>query len=399
MMVIFGLSIILFLLGITEYILHLRNVRRIALRVHVNGTRGKSTTARLIAGGLRAAGFRVLAKTTGSSARLILEDGTELQITRRGIPRIIEQARIMSIARKRTIDVLVMECMAIAPEIQWVAEHRLVRSHIGVITNVRLDHADHMGSSLDDVADTLSLSIPRSGTLVTTRHSFVPQFKKRAKELDTVVFEVTDQGVRDREISQFKRPVFRENLALALKVCSLLGVSRTKALHGMRNTAADPGALNVFSVKRGKRCIYLVNAFAANDPESTMMAWELWKKLPLYQHLKEMPVIGLFNNRLDRGFRLKSLSEMAIPRLQLSHIVLVGQATFLSRHMLIKVGVDASRITVYRGFWNSKQFATRLIERIDSLAGCDAVLFGFGNVKGPGQMIVEYFRDNGRDLP
>ncbi|UCD58903.1 MAG: poly-gamma-glutamate synthase PgsB [Candidatus Hydrogenedentota bacterium] len=399
MTIMLGLSIVLFLLGIAEYIIHLRNVKRVVVRIHVNGIRGKSMTTRFIAGGLRAAGFRVLAKTTGSSAQLILEDGTELPIKRRGMPRIIEQARIMSIARKRNIDVLVMECMAISPEIQWVSEHRLVRSHIGVITNVRLDHTDYMGSDLDTVAATLSLSVPRSGTLVTTRHQFVPQFKKRAKELDTAVVEVTDRDITEGEVSQFNRPVFRENLALALKVCSLLGVSRDIAMHGMRNTADDPGAFNVFSVTRGKRCIYLVNAFAANDPESTMMAWELWRTWPRYQHMKEMPVIGLFNNRLDRGFRLKSLSEMVVSRLQLSHIILVGRPTVLSRRTLIKVGVDPSKIIVFRGPWGSNQFTSRLIEEIDSLAGCDVVLFGFGNVKGPGQQVIEYFQNNGRALP
>ena len=56
---------------------HRRHLRAVPVRIHVGGTRGKSTTTRLIAAGLRAGGRRVLAKTTGSQPRLILPDGSE----------------------------------------------------------------------------------------------------------------------------------------------------------------------------------------------------------------------------------------------------------------------------------------------------------------------------------
>ena len=61
-----------------------RNRSRVPVRVHVGGTRGKSTTTRLVAAGLRAGGMRVVAKTTGSAPRLILPDGTEEPWPRRG---------------------------------------------------------------------------------------------------------------------------------------------------------------------------------------------------------------------------------------------------------------------------------------------------------------------------
>ena len=38
---------------------------------------------------------------------------------------------------------------------------------MGVITNVRHDHADVMGDSLPEIADTLSNTIPRGGVLFT----------------------------------------------------------------------------------------------------------------------------------------------------------------------------------------------------------------------------------------
>ena len=41
---------------IYEYWRHQRNVNAIPIRIHVNGTRGKSSVTRLIAAGLRAGG-------------------------------------------------------------------------------------------------------------------------------------------------------------------------------------------------------------------------------------------------------------------------------------------------------------------------------------------------------
>src|SRR2546426_6775143 len=81
--------------GVWETRRHQRTLARIPVRVHVNGTRGKSSVTRLIAAGLRASGSRVFAKTTGTLARMILPDGSERDVYRVGRPNIIEQTRIV----------------------------------------------------------------------------------------------------------------------------------------------------------------------------------------------------------------------------------------------------------------------------------------------------------------
>ena len=48
-------------LGIAESVAHRRRLARIPTRIHVAGTRGKSSVTRLIAAGLRAGGSRDLA--------------------------------------------------------------------------------------------------------------------------------------------------------------------------------------------------------------------------------------------------------------------------------------------------------------------------------------------------
>ena len=103
-----ALCICLVATGVIENLLHQRRLGRIPVRIHVNGTRGKSSTTRLIAAGLRAGGLRVIAKTTGAAARLITEDGSELPIARSsGRANISEQMRIIRLAAQRRADAVI----------------------------------------------------------------------------------------------------------------------------------------------------------------------------------------------------------------------------------------------------------------------------------------------------
>jgi poly-gamma-glutamate synthase PgsB/CapB len=148
----------------------------IPIRIHVNGSRGKSSVTRLVATGLRKSGIRTIAKTTGAHPRIILEDGREAPLRRRGGANIREQISVIRLAARRRAQAIVLECNAIRPELQWVSEHRIVQSTIGVITNVRRDHTDVMGESSEEIAEALSRTVPAQGKLVTGDPRFFPFF-------------------------------------------------------------------------------------------------------------------------------------------------------------------------------------------------------------------------------
>ena len=57
--------------GIREQLAQKRNVKKIPIRVNINGIRGKSTVTRLITGILTEAGYKTVGKTTGTEARMI----------------------------------------------------------------------------------------------------------------------------------------------------------------------------------------------------------------------------------------------------------------------------------------------------------------------------------------
>ena len=95
--------------------------------------------------------------------------------------------KILANGAKRKVDALVLECMAVNPEPQWVSEHKMVKSTIGVITNVRQDHLEEIGPGLSDMAEALKSTVPKEGILVTAEKDYFSVFKKQAEQLKTKI--------------------------------------------------------------------------------------------------------------------------------------------------------------------------------------------------------------------
>ena len=164
--------------GVVESLAHRRRLEQIGTRVHVNGTRGKSSVARLIAAGMREGGLRTCCKTTGTLPRMILPDGTEYPVFRPSRANIIEQLRIVEATVEAEAEALVIECMALIPYLQWLCESRIVRATHAVITNAREDHLDVMGPTEVDVAKALAGMIPVKGKLFTAERDHLDVFQK-----------------------------------------------------------------------------------------------------------------------------------------------------------------------------------------------------------------------------
>jgi poly-gamma-glutamate synthase PgsB/CapB len=289
-----ALTLVLILLGVLERALHERSVRRVPLRILVNGTRGKTSVTRLLSAALREAGYATYAKCTGTSAAWILPEGTERPLLRRGGPRLTEQIPFMKSAAGAGAEAVVVECMAIRPDSQR-AMALLTRPTMVLITNARVDHVGEIGHTREETLRALACSVPPGAVLVSPEADF------RQYGFDPV--NPAGEELEPEDLEGFRFPVFAENLRLVLAACRLLGVERGVALRGMRRALPDLGMAGPFNVGD---CV-VVNAFAANDAVSSAALLKQTEREP---GLAGSPLYVVFNNRADREYRLRAFAPL-----------------------------------------------------------------------------------------
>ena len=377
-------------MGVLELILHRRRLSRIPIRIHVNGTRGKTSVTRLIAAGLREAGVRTVAKTTGTVPRFILPNGREVPVYRPGGPNVIEQKQSVTMAAAQRAEALVVECMALQPQLQWLSESKLVRATHGVITNARPDHLDVMGPSEEDVARALAGTVAVGGVFLTAERTHRAFFQEVADDRGSRFrgSEEISQPVSAEDVAAFPYLEHRENIELALAVCEEVGVDNETALRGMWRAKPDPGAMTEAQVEFFGRHIVFVNGFAANDPTSTRYIWE--QSLRRHRDLKKR--IAVFNCRSDRADRSEQLAESYAHWTQADEVVLLGSGQYIFARSAVRSGLDPTRLVFV-----DRTHPADIFEILLGLADSSALVMGLGNIAGPGLALAEYFTNRGME--
>jgi poly-gamma-glutamate synthase PgsB/CapB len=370
--------------GLVEYGKHKKRIASIPIRIHVNGTRGKSSVTRLIGAGLRAGGIPTITKVTGTFPRLILEDGSDVHIHRRGDANIIEQLAIVRFAARRRVRAVVLECMALEQQYQRISEHQMIHATTGVITNVRLDHIDIMGYTLPDIAKTLGETIPDGRPLFTAENVVTDLLRDMAAKKQSPFHVIDADSVSRDEMKPFPYIEHRENVALALAVCGHLGVDRDVALKGMYRARPDAGVLRRYNVETYGKRISFYNAFAANDPDSTLLIWNRLQDEVGFEGSR----VVLLNTRQDRLDRARQLAEMVGKRLnsRIDYLMLIGECTEVVRTMSIDFGVGREKIL--RLGWTTPE---AVFENALSISDPTATIVAIGNMGGMGAKTAEYF--------
>jgi gamma-polyglutamate synthase len=371
--------------GAAELAAHRRNLMRIPIRIHVNGTRGKSSVARLIAAGLRHAGIRTCCKTTGTLPRMIMPDGAEYPVFRPSRANVIEQLRIVGAAVEAESQALVLECMALIPYLQWLCEDKLVRATHAVITNAREDHLDVMGPGGRDVARALAGMVPIGGKLFTAEQVYLDEFKRVCEDRKCELYWVSEANVAaiaPLDLAGFRYVEHAENVALALQVCHSLGVERNVALQGMWGAQPDPGAMTAHEMNFFGREINFVNGFAANDPQSTEQIW----KLALERYADVEKRIAIFNCRADRPDRSRQLGSVVPDWPPADHYMLIGSGTYIFAKYAVRAGLDSRKLV-----FAEDHPAEDIFERIVELTGRRSLAMGMANIGGIGLDVVRYF--------
>ena len=385
--VVFTVSLVgLLVAGVIEQRRHNANLSAIPIRVLVNGIRGKSSITRLCAGALRGGGMRVVAKTTGTAARFIWPDATEEPVYRKfGIANVVEQVGIVRRAASEEPDALVMECMAVMPALQEINQQKLVRSTIGVLCNVREDHLAEMGPTLEDVARSLSRSMPVGGVCVTAESVWWDVLKEEADRRHCRLVFADPETVTDEEMDRFKYFTFKENVAVSLAVAAEVGVSREDALVGMWEAPPDPGVLTVEEYSVGDKRLRLANIFAANDPNSTVMNFQRLLEADAIRP----PIYTVINCRPDRVERNGQMGAI-VPDLLTEKLFVIGHP---SRSAISSVPSSWGGKVIDLG--GLERDADQLFRSIISEVDGEASLVAIGNIHGQGEQLLHHLETLG----
>jgi gamma-polyglutamate synthase len=342
---------------------HRRNLRAIPVRVHVAGTRGKSTTTRLIAAGLRAGGRRVVAKTTGSEPRLILPDGSEQVWPRRGPAAVREQARFFARAARLGADSAVVECMAIRPEFLWASQAHLVQATTAVFTNARPDHFEDIGEGTQAAAQALRWAVPAAGKLVASSEAATPQLASCAAERGSELTVVDTSGLA---------PLAADR-ALAIAVCEAHGVPAAIAGPAMDAARDDPGAFFDRTLAVSGKTVRFANAFACNDVASLALLWPAVTGT-------DQPVV-LLNARRDRPLRTRHFLQFLAAQVPAPVLFVVGDA--LAERLARRAGFLPGAVRRLK----ARTPAAALAE-LAAAAPSGGVIWGVGNYQGFGARLV-----------
>ena len=363
------------------------SVEKIDLRINVNGIRGKSTATRFITAILKEAGYRVVGKTTGTSARMLVwNQEDEITIKRRPVgPNIGEQVSVLRKSAQMGADALVCECMAVNPEYQEVYQHQIVQANIVVITNVVEDHLDEMGPTTDQIAWAFAKTIPYDGILVITEGKYSNYFRKKAAERNTRVICIDPNIIEHSYLEQFPYILFPNNCALGLGIAEALGIDTEVAKQAMLKANPDPGVTQIVRVKSEESACWLVNAFAANEPTSSL---EIWEEIQEDYHYPSENAVLILCCRDDRVDRSHQFAVDFLPYVKMKTMILIGTGTMEVLHAYQR----GKYPNIEECIDLTGQHADVIIKEVQERM-CKNVVFCAGNIHGIAENFLAEFAD------
>lgn len=390
MVFIFGLLLVLSLMTwmYLERKSHEKKMKNLKVRVHVNGIRGKSSVTRLMAGVLRAGEYNTLAKVTGNSPNIINQEGNDIPITRKGPANVLEQVQIIKEYVDEKVDALVLECMAVKPKFQKFLEDQVVNADISIITNIREDHMEEMGYTLEEIAESLSSTLPaQGGHCITSEDN--PKLRdileRKCKERETKFYNALDYKVGDSYMRRFKHREHKSNVQLGVTLADILGIPKNKALEEMLLVQPEKEALTIKTFLFGDKKLIWSNMFSINDKTSCALNW---KSICEDENIaKDATIVCILNNRKDRPDRTMQFLDLISQKLHFDLNITFGAFKEQVVNHLQKVKKEvlvADNLVIE----NPEEFIKQIFEKTNS--NC-VLLFGLMNIHTPqAEALTEY---------
>lgn len=354
MKIILLITFALLALGLYEKARHERNLKKVPIRILINGTRGKTTLTRLLVASLNAAGIKTIGRTTGSEAAVLHPDGRVESIIRHRSARVYEIIKFFKEAAGENAECAVVECMALQPENQKAFRDTLVKPGTVAIVNTFVDHVPEMGVTRESTSEVLRLSVPHNAELYVTEHYYDDFKHVHYVELNPSAEEIN--GIHPSAI------------AIASSILNDMGIAHTALEDGIRNFIPDKGLLNPFSA--GCNSLF-IPSFSINDLSCMDSAVKKWIK-----DGRELNLI--YNNRKDREYRIGLFKRVLAENSKaIRKVYVIGDyKKKVSWHFGMIAECEAISIeALHNHIENSR----------------DSLFVGLGNIKGEGESLIALF--------
>lgn len=365
----------------------------IPTRICITGSRGKSSVVRLVYSALNQNGVRTLGKTTGSRPSLLLPDGTEEEISRRGPQSILEQRKILKKARRYDVDAFVIEMMGIKPEYKYAESVKMLKPGILGVTKITVDHVFEMGNSKKEVSESIAASLPDDASVVVGDNDFLSHSSRFLEGSEIVPVRETERtrSVTKKVLDKLDYWEFEENVQLALAITDQADIPRKEASKGMCETRPDLGSLRAWSLSQPDNEVktIAVNGFAANDPESTEI---VFNKMKSKVSVEGKHLAGLLNLREDRGGRTRQWKKALTEDFTsfFDWIYVTGDQAKEFEKLFGQSSTTVQEVN----FADPESLTSQISQNL----GNEVIIFGFGNIGGAGKELVLYWSKRGKVL-
>jgi len=348
---------------ITESVLLRRALTKIPLRIMVNGTRGKSTTVRILFELLRTAGQTVYAKTTGDWPQLFQPDGSLKTLKRMAPASIIENRHILWRWATRRPDALILECMALQPETQHILGRAIFRPTVTVITNILPDHKEVMGATLQDIGRSIAECLRRDTELFITQ-TYAGMLPEHSNNGRRHPLQITRCPFPLPNIPQ---SILDESWTLIRAVAARLQINASAASSVFQNVWQEIDTAFDQKNRRHRLCFY--NLFSVNDIES---AGRFIDHL-LKQQEPGAKTVFYLNCRADRPLRTRDFTGFLARNYTNAEFWLCGDG-WAQAYRELRKALPTSAIL--------KQPAKKALQEVPALLDKNICLFGIANHKG-----------------
>jgi len=360
---IIGLLICLIYLFLEYYILNAR-LKKIPIRILVNGTRGKSTTVRILYQILDRQNYRVYAKTTGNRPEILEPEGYLRLIKRHAPASIAENIRLLRKWGDNKTNAVVLEGMALHPEMQRTLSRFIFKPTHTVITNILVDHQEIMGESLTKNIRVISASIIRDTTLFTTQ---LADDLLRSSGIQTANRVLCKERRFAGDFENIPGEIINQSWSIVQSVSENIGWPQQHTIQCFSSIWESVDQYIKWDLS--DLPVEFWNLFSMNDIYTTGQFIDH----RLAKSGSPVPYVLLLNCRTDRPLRTKYFIGLIEEKYPEAEIWLTGSGRHLALNLLKKRHTEQA---VFTGR------IRQVLNKIRNGFSVKTLLFGIGNFKG-----------------